>query len=295
MAGETILIIDDSNELRALLESILQDSGYATLSASTAQESLNLLSAEQPDAILIDLELPDMSGIKVLQELNRRGINIPIIMMTAYGSEGTAARALKLGARDYLIKPFTMEEILFSIEQVLADRRIHREREQLTTLVKEHGRQFALLASVGQFLTSTPDRSLVLQRIVEAGMFATRADGGFLLVDEADDRLRVAVAGGKAHHTNDSFPRLAGDESLRLVLQNQGAVRLCSDSTSGIQLQTGEVVQAVLQVPIQGWGRGFGILSVDRRDRKAPFSSHDELLLKILACYAAIALERASS
>lgn len=293
MAGETILIIDDSNELRALLESILHDSGYATLSAGTAQESLTLLSTRQPDAILIDLELPDMNGIKVLQELNRRGVTIPMIMMTAYGSEGTAARALKLGARDYLIKPFTMEEILSSIEQALADRRIYRERDRLSALLKEHTRQFTLLAAVGQFLTSTSDQDLALQRIVEAGVFATRADAGLLLLlDDTAKQLRVAVARGKVGHTDNHFPRLAGDEGLRPVLQDLVAVRLCSDPTAGIQLQTGEMVQAVLQIPIQGHGQSFGILSVDRRDEKRPFSSHDELLLKILASYAALALER---
>ncbi len=295
MAGETILIIDDSNELRALLESILNDSGYTTLSASTAQESLALLSARQPDAILIDLELPDMNGIKVLQELNRQGMTIPMIMMTAYGSEGTAARALKLGARDYLIKPFTMEEILSSIEQALADRRIYRERDQLKATLKEHSRQFTLLAAVGHFVTSTPDRDLALQRIVEAGLYATQADAGLLLLlDDAAERLRVAVARGKAGHTDNYVPRLAGDEGLQPVLQSQVAIRLCSDLTPGIQLQTGEAVQAVLQVPIQGQGRSLGILSVDRRGEKRSFSNHDELLLKILASYAALALERRS-
>jgi len=75
------------------------------------------------------------------------------------------------------------------------------------------------------------------------------------------------------------------------VLEEGKAVRLCSDSGAGIQLQTGERVQAVLQVPIQGGGRNLGLLSVDRREKNVPFQGHDEQVLKILASYAAIALE----
>lgn len=291
MAGETILIVDDSSELRSLLEAILQDGGYATLSANTAQESLEILSSSRPDAILVDLELPDMNGIKLLQELNRRGMNIPTIMMTAYGSEGTAARALKLGVRDYLIKPFTTEEILFSLQRVLADQQAGRERDHLSVLLNEYSRQFVLLAAVGQFLTSDMDRDRLLQRIVEAGLYATRADGAQLLLPEQSGQMKVAVAWGQAGIPARPFPRLAGDESLRPVLEDNKVVRLCPDSGLGIQLQTGEMVWAVLQVPILGWGQNLGILSVDRRWQRMPFKSHDELILKVLASYVAVALK----
>jgi len=291
MAGETILIVDDSRELTGLLEAILRDGGYVTISVNTATEGLELLSTMQPDAILVDLELPDMNGIKLLRELNQRGVNIPTIMMTAYGSEGTAARALKLGVRDYLIKPFTTEEILFSLQRVLADHRAGRERDRLNVLLNEYSRQFTLLVAVSQFLTSGMERERLLQRIVEAGLYATRADAGRLLLLEQPGQLQVAVALGQAGPPGGQVPCLAGDEGLRPVLEEGKAVRLCSDSGEGIQLQTGERVQAVLQVPIQGQGRNLGLLSVDRRGKNVPFQGHDEQVLKILAGYAAIALE----
>ena len=128
MAEERILIIDDSTELRSLLESILPYSGYHTLSASTGEEGLELATTLRPDVILVDLELPDTTGLKVIEELNRRGITIPTIMITGYGSEGTAARALRLGAQGYLVKPFTTEEVLSNVEKALVVRRLNREK-----------------------------------------------------------------------------------------------------------------------------------------------------------------------
>ena len=103
MAGEVVLIIDDSNALRSLLETVLPYGGYRTICAGTGEDGLRLVLEAQPDVILTDLELPDITGLQVLEELNGQGIAIPTVMMTAYGSEGVAAQALKLGVRDYLI------------------------------------------------------------------------------------------------------------------------------------------------------------------------------------------------
>jgi DNA-binding response OmpR family regulator len=86
MPGAKILIIDDSTELRSLLESILPYSGYQTISATTGQDGLDLAEKIKPDLILLDLELPDTTGLKVLEALERQARSIPTIMMTGYGS-----------------------------------------------------------------------------------------------------------------------------------------------------------------------------------------------------------------
>jgi DNA-binding NtrC family response regulator len=122
MSDATVLIIDDSAELRALLEGILPYGGYQTLSAGTGEQGLSLALHHKPDVILLDLELPDTSGIQVLEKLNEHGLAAPTIMITGFGSEGVAARALHLGALGYLIKPFTTEEVLTSVERALTVR-----------------------------------------------------------------------------------------------------------------------------------------------------------------------------
>jgi CheY-like chemotaxis protein len=292
MAGEKVLIIDDSDALRSLLESILPYAGYQAVSASTGEEGLQLVSETKPDVVLTDLELPDTSGLKVLEELNRRGFAIPTIMMTGYGSEGIAARALQLGVRDYLIKPFTTEEVLSSIERALSESRLKRENERLALLVDGHRRHLRLLSAIGRAEASGMPLAQLLQRIVEAGHFAVGAEVALLLLLEPEsDQFRLAVSHGSAGSASAFYPIASGDECLRSIGANT-AVRFHSAANGTIQIQTGDAVKSVLQVPLVVRGRFSGLLSVDRRVGNAAFDKYDELLLWILADYASMALER---
>ena len=292
MVEEHILIIDDSTELRSLLESILPYSGYHTLSASTGEEGLELATTRRPDVILVDPELPDTTGLKVIEELNRRGITIPTIMITGYGSEGTAARALRLGAQGYLVKPFTTEEVLSNVEKALVVRRLNREKAQLERQLDTYGRHFRTLSAMGSALIEGIDLGLVYQRIVDAGAFVTRAERCTLaLLDPVSGQLEVAATRGKSDPLSMTAAPQAGAKGLRPVLEEGTSVRLQAATGETIALQTGDPVKAVLQVPLKIRAQTIGLLSVDRQDSPSPFGDHDELMLAILANCVMIALE----
>ena len=292
MAEERILIIDDSTELRSLLESILPYSGYQTLSASTGEEGIELATKLRPDVILVDLELPDTTGLKVIEELNRQGITIPAIMITGYGSEGTAARALRLGAQGYLVKPFTTEEVLSSVEKALVVRRLNREKARLESRLDAYTRHFRTLSAMGSALIDGIELEQVYQRIVDAGAFVTRAERCTLaLLDPASGQLEVAATRGKSDLLCMTAAPQAGAKGLRPVLDQGACVRLQAATGETIALQTGDPVKAVLQVPLKTRGQTIGLLSVDRQDSPAPFDDHDELMLAILANCVALALE----
>jgi CheY-like chemotaxis protein len=293
MAQATALIIDDSTELRSLLESILPYSGYRTVSASTGEEGLELALKLNPDVILVDLELPDTTGLQVLTELNQHQVSIPTIMITGYGSEGVAARALQLGALGYLIKPFTTEEVLSSLERALTVQRLRREKEQLTNRLETYVRHFQTLSAVGRALVDGLDLDQFYQRIVEAGLYVTRAERCLLaLSDPGRKQLHVVAAHGRPGHTEHPLPFSAGDTRLQRTLERGISVRLHTSPGSPIILQTNETVSAVLQVPLRTHDRILGLLSVDRQDRGIPFGKHDEQMLAILADYVVIALEK---
>lgn len=284
MAEEHILIIDDSTELRSLLESILPFSGYHTLSASTGEEGLELATTLRPDVILVDLELPDTTGLKVIEELNRRGITIPTIMITGYGSEGTAARALRLGAQGYLVKPFTTEEVLSNVEKALVVRRLNREKAQLKTQLDTHARHFRALSAIGRALIDGIDLGQFYQRIVDAGAFVTRAERCTLaLLDPVSEQLEVAATRGKSDLISMTASPQEGATGLRPVLDQGTSVRLQAATGETIALQTGDEVKAVLQVPLKTQVQTIGLLSVDRQDSPSPFGHHDEQMLAILA------------
>jgi len=115
-----VLIIEDRREnIVFIANNILKPRGFDIITARDGQMGLDKAEEEVPDLIITDIKLPKMSGLEVLEALREKGILIPTIVMTFHGTEETAMKALRLGARDYLIKPFTIEEIEAALERAL--------------------------------------------------------------------------------------------------------------------------------------------------------------------------------
>lgn len=132
MAGETILIVDDSREIRILLDQdVLPPMGFRTFAAGDGVEGLDLAARCRPDLILLDMNMPRMSGLEMLAALRKDQFSTPAILMTAYGSESVAIEAFRLGVRDYIVKPFTNEEIRAAIDRALNESRLARQQEEL--------------------------------------------------------------------------------------------------------------------------------------------------------------------
>ena len=126
---ETILVVDDRQEsVEFLAEYILQPKGYRVSVARDGEEALRKAFGENPDLIIMDMRMPKKNGIEVLQALNEVHIEIPVILMTFHGSEEAAVQAFRLGAKDYIIKPYKVEEMQKVIERALAESRLRRER-----------------------------------------------------------------------------------------------------------------------------------------------------------------------
>ncbi len=127
----TILIIEDEAKLRRLLELNLGDDGFKTLSAGDAETGLKLLVAEPVHLVLTDLKLPGMSGIEFLHKAKEQDIALPIVVMTAFGSVETAVEAMKAGASDYVLKPFSLAEIRIVVRKELDHSRLQEENRSL--------------------------------------------------------------------------------------------------------------------------------------------------------------------
>jgi len=105
--GERILIIEDNEDIVTFLaDNILHPHGYDTLISRDGQDGLQRALEETPDLILLDLNLPRMTGLEVLKVLQKRGSDIPVILMTFYGSEEIAVESFRLGVKNYIVKPF---------------------------------------------------------------------------------------------------------------------------------------------------------------------------------------------
>jgi DNA-binding response OmpR family regulator len=138
--SHSILIIDDEPNLRRSLGLILQRAGYAVTTASDAAEALHVLQAGAYDLTFLDIKLPDQNGIQLMPQLRELYPEMPILILTAHATLDTAIGAVRLGARDYLLKPIDPENILSRAESLLKEAKPKRRREitsQLQDLLAE--------------------------------------------------------------------------------------------------------------------------------------------------------------
>ena len=127
MGKATILVVDDERKIRELVRSYLEREGYAVLEADTGQRALEAVSRAEPDLVVLDLMLPDISGEEVAKSI-RSVSDLPIIMLTAKAGEDDRISGLRLGADDYLVKPFSPRELVARVDAVL--RRVGGARQE---------------------------------------------------------------------------------------------------------------------------------------------------------------------
>src|SRR5690348_3559222 len=132
-----ILVVDDEIDIRESLETLLSLEGYNVELAGNATEGLKKIESGSYDLILLDLMMPDRSGMEVLQDVRERDSETPIFMITAYGSVEVAVKALKAGANDYFSKPWDNEKLLLEIDRMIARVRLERENLQLKRALKQ--------------------------------------------------------------------------------------------------------------------------------------------------------------
>ena len=126
-----ILIVEDEAKMRRLLELNLGEDGFATFSAGDAESGLKLLRENHIDLVVTDLKLPGMDGLEFLQTIKRQSAALPVVVMTAFGSVETAVEAMKAGAADYVLKPFSLTEMRLVIHKELDVRNLREENRSL--------------------------------------------------------------------------------------------------------------------------------------------------------------------
>jgi two-component system nitrogen regulation response regulator GlnG len=127
----SILIVDDDARLRESFEKLMAEEGYGVRSAATGEAGLEAVKQELPDLVIMDVRMPGMGGLETLRAIREIDPKLPVIVMTAFGTTDTAIEATKLGAFDYVLKPFDIPDILTLIEQALEAGRFMRSRVEM--------------------------------------------------------------------------------------------------------------------------------------------------------------------
>lgn len=116
----TIMIVDDAAFMRLRCSQLLTQNGYKVIEASNGAEALTKYKEHRPDGVLLDITMPDMDGLTALRELMALDNNVRVSMVTAMGQQSIVIEALKLGAKDFVVKPFDPERVLAAVKKMLS-------------------------------------------------------------------------------------------------------------------------------------------------------------------------------
>jgi two-component system NtrC family sensor kinase len=293
MSGERILVADDRREnLMFLAESVLRPEGYDVITAIDGKQALDMALAEKPDLIITDLKMPRMSGLELMMGLRKAEVDIPVILTTFFGSEQTAIQAFRLGARDYIVKPYEVKDMLESVERALIERRLRRETmglqegAEVTRHLEERVRQLHSLCGIGQALTGLQDPDEVMRVAVEAAIFLSQADCGQLfLINPQEKQLEIRAVRGPSD-SRARCVRQRGADSIALKVAQTGRAQM-GERQGGNKTQIPR-----LGVPLRFKERLIGVLAVDAKVGRI-FNENDRYQLGILANFVSVALANA--
>ena len=280
-----VLVVDDSAQIRDFVaEYVLKPNGFVVDMARDGAEGLQKALSTAPDLVLMDYEMPQLSGVEVLRQLRLNNCLVPVILMTSHGSEQVAVEVFRLGVQDYITKPFAVEEMLRAVENALALIRLEREKETLTRRVMEANRQLEqrvyelnILYRIGKSITALMDPEVMLERIVDASLFITNGDEGTLVL--------VNPKTGLANRHVKKRRAATGTAPVRRQRYTTGVLMEAAAQDGGaIQIGSGNL----LSVPLEIGQKMVGTLSVSKLT--GSFTAYDEQLLRMLGDYAAIAV-----
>jgi signal transduction histidine kinase/CheY-like chemotaxis protein len=296
MAGEKVLVIDAKKDaVQLMTESVLRPHGYSYIVANDGEEGFRLALKKEPDLIITDLRTPRMSGLEILEALQAEERDIPVILMALHGSEETAVQALRLGAKDYVIKPFKVREMLEAIDRALIEKRlISKGMKDVDQQLKRRVKELNILYSVGQSVTSLLDLEKVLNRIVEAAVFVTGAEeGSLMLVDKDTGELYLRAARNLGEKFARGF-RLKVEHSIAgHVVKTGKPILQSTQDEETLKVKTGYLVKSLVNVPLKAKDEVIGMLAVNNKISPRPFTDNDVYLLSALADYATIAIVNA--
>ncbi len=248
-----ILVIDDEADIRESLELLLTTENYLVDLAENATQGLERFESGTHDLILLDLMMPDRSGMEVLAEIRQRDQETPIFMLTAYGSEEVAVRALKSGANDYFAKPWDNDKLLIEIDRMILKGRLERENTQLKRALKQRyafpnivGKSEKMLRLLDQVAQVAPSRATILingetgtgKELIAKAIHAhsARADQMFVPVNSGSlpSELLESILFG---HVKGSFTGAIANRKGLFETANRGSIFFDEIGTIGPEIQ----------------------------------------------------------
>lgn len=268
---DRVLLVESDPVISDLVgRQALQSSGYQVQVAKDAASAIAKAVQWSPDLILVDLNLPGLSGKDLLVALGAQGVTTPVIILANRGSEGDIIQTFRLGAADYLLLPAREAEVINAVSRVLRQVNDRRERERLAAQVEQANqelqarvRELTTIFALGKAMTSVTDQSVLLDVILDGSRRIVRAEiAWFLLRDKPDQPFRVAAERGLPPALGVRINQPWDDGISSLVAMSGEALNI--HGAPLLRLKISSLGSAALVVPIKVQNKILGILSVMR-------------------------------
>ncbi|HYE03027.1 MAG TPA: sigma-54 dependent transcriptional regulator, partial [Phycisphaerales bacterium] len=189
----TVLVVDDKELMRDSVAATLQRAGFTVLGAGDGRAALDMIARRRPDAVVTDQKMPGLDGIELLEQVRALDEDLPVVMMTAFGAVDTAVKAIKLGAFDYLTKPFEGDALVIAVKRAIEHGRLTRENAVLRRSSAAEGIGAAGSAPGCRGLDRLIGDSPVMRRVKEQVLAVAESHGTVLVYGESGTGKEVVA------------------------------------------------------------------------------------------------------
>ena len=294
---ELILLAMEESPTLSLLERALHASGYVVSTVKDSAALDHALLETSPVLVLITEQLGGKSGLSLSIKVLERFPTLPIILFAGSDDPQLFKKAIKAGLSDVINPPLRIDDIVAAIKhsqkraEAMGDW-LRREVRRSTTSLEQRVNELETLVKLGHSITSSLDLDSVLTNVVTAAVELTTAEEGqLLLLDEKTNELYMRAGRNFDENFVRTFRLQVNDSLAGQVMATGRAISFSEDSPN--KIKTAYLVHALIYVPLRVNDRVIGVLGVDNRHNKRPFTQHNELVMTVLSDYAAIAIQNA--
>ncbi|MCK4798976.1 MAG: diguanylate cyclase [Spirochaetes bacterium] len=300
MSSKTkILLVDDEKIIRTTLAEILKKESYNLEIAERGKEALKKINEECFNIIIVDIKLPDMNGLEVLRIAKEKDHDICGIIITAYPSITTAITALKNEAYDYIIKPFDVDRVKFTIKKCLEKQNILSKNNELIKELSYEKEELQIILQIGSKMSSMLNLEKLSDFIIDKACDLTNAEKGSLMLIE-NDKLVIKGAKGLSKKIIKDVKIGLGQAISGWVFAKYGKPLLVKDIENDIRIQGMDRskgnyrTKSFLSLPLKVKGKSLGVVNItDKIDNNNIFNKDDLKHLSIIINQSAVAIENA--
>ena len=294
--SERILVIESDPDVSDLIaRQALKPLGYQVNVAADSSSAIRQAIQFQPDVVIVELDMPGLSGKDILVALSSQGITTPMIVLSQTGKEPDVIHAFRLGASDYLMLPVREAEVVSCVERALKQVREVRAREKLDAQIKQTNaelqrrvKELSTIFSVGRAVISITDQRVLFDKIVEAITNVTEADLGWLTLKDDKTKSFILVSHrGLPEAWAKKLGQPLDDGLSSLVAMSAETLAINGQPLQKFRIST--LGKSAMVVPVKVHNESIGLLTVVRKTER-PFGDSEHTLSSAIADYASISM-----